>query len=410
MSKNENIKNSIKETRQRRQNMDCKVFELKIDYSHLSKQQKEYLKRLFLEKKWLRNALLADFSKHDRSEKFVSVDIKVKDQFETREINCLSSQIKQDVYDEIKTNIFALARSKKKDNKIGKLKFVSECNMVNLRQYGCTYKFANNRLKIQGNKKLFKINGLKQIPINSEFANAKLIRKPSGYYVQVTCYIPRKEIKKNGLGIGFDFGIKDNIIDSFGNKYNFKFEETKRLKKASRNSNRHYVKTSKSSRKSNKILKREFEKISNSKKDAKNKFISKLREYEIIAVQNENLSGWKSSKMKGWGKRIQHSIMGGIISDIKKMPQTVIINRWFPSTKTCPVCGLVNTIPLTERTYKCECGYVADRDIKSAITILYKAIKQVGEYNLNLQESFITDLLSNDSRLNNLVDSRSQAL
>lgn len=37
MSKNENIKNSIKETRQRRQNMNCKVFELKIDYSHLSK-------------------------------------------------------------------------------------------------------------------------------------------------------------------------------------------------------------------------------------------------------------------------------------------------------------------------------------------------------------------------------------
>ena len=410
MSKNENIKNSIKETRQRRQNMDCKVFELKIDYSHLSKQQKEYLKRLFLEKKWLRNTLLADFSKYDRSEKFISVNIKVKDQFESREINSLSSQMKQDIYDEIKTNIFALAKSKKKDNKIGKLKFVTECNMVNLRQYGCTYKFTNNRLKIQGNKNLFKTNGLKQIPNDSEFANAKLVRKPSGYYVQVTCYVPRKEIKKNRLGIGFDFGIKDNIIDSFGNKYNFKFEETKRLKKASRNSNRHYAKTKKSSRKSNKILKREFEKISNRKKDTKNKFISKLKEYEIIAVQNENLSGWKSSKMKGWGKRIQHSIMGGIISDIKKMPQTVIIDRWFPSTKTCPICGLINNIPLTERTYKCECGYMADRDTKSAITILYKAIKQVGEHNLNLQESFVTGLLSNGSRLNNLVDSRSQAL
>ena len=63
MSKNENIKNSIKETRQRKQNMNCKVFELKIDYSHLSKQQKEYLKRLFLEKKRLRNTLLANFDR-----------------------------------------------------------------------------------------------------------------------------------------------------------------------------------------------------------------------------------------------------------------------------------------------------------------------------------------------------------
>lgn len=410
MSKNENIKNSIKETRQRRQNMDCKVFELKIDYSHLSKQQKEYLKRLFLEKKWLRNTLLANFDKYTEKDKFENVDIKVKDRFEVREINFLSSQMKQSIYDEIKTNIFALARSKKKDNKIGKLKFTTECNMIELKQFGNTYKIVRNKVKLQGNKKLFKINGLKQIPSDGEFANAKLIRKPSGYYVQVTYYVPRKEIKKNGLGIGFDFGIKDNIIDSFGDKYNFKFEETKRLKKASRNSNRYYAKTKSSSRKSNKILKREFEKISNRKKDAKNKFISKLKEYEIIAVQNENLSGWKSSKMKGWGKRIQHSIMGGIIGDIKKMPQTVIIDRWFPSTKTCPICGLVNIIPLTERVYRCECGYVADRDTKSAITILYKAIKQVGEHNLNLQESFITDLLSNGSKLNNLVDSRSQAL
>ena len=409
MSKNEDIKNSIKETRQHRQNMDCKVFELKIDYSHLSKQQKEYLKRLFLEKKWLRNTLLANFDRYTENDKFKSVEIKVKDQFEIREINCLSSQMKQSIYDEIKTNIFALARSKKKNNKIGKLKFMTKCDMIELKQFGNTYKIIRNNVKLQGNKKLFKINGLKQIPSDCEFANAKLVRKPSGYYMQVTCYVPRKEIKKNGLGIGFDFGIKDNIIDSFGNKYNFKFEETKRLKKASKNSNRHYAKTKKSSRKSNKILKREFEKISNRKKDTKNKFISKLKEYEIIAVQNENLSGWKSSKMKGWGKRVQHSIMGGIIGDIKKMPQTVIIDRWFPSTKTCPICGLINTIPLTERTYKCECGYVADRDTKSAITILYKAIKQVGERNLNLQESFITDLLSNGSRLNNLVDSRSQA-
>lgn len=354
--------------------------------------------------------LLADFTKYDRGEKFATVDIKVKDHFETREIICLSSQMKQDVYDEIKSNIIALARSKKSNNKIGKLKFVSECNMVNLRQYGYTYNFIDNKLKIQGNKKLFKINGLKQIPIEAEFANAQLIRKPSGYYLHVICYIQRKEIKKNAFGIGFDFGIKDNIIDSFGNKYNFRFEETQRLKKASRNTNRHYAKIGKTTHKSNKIIKQEYEKIQNKKKDAKNKFISKLKHYEIIAIQNENLSGWKSSKRKGWGRKFQHSIMGGIISDIKKMPQTVIIDRYFPSTKLCPICGSINSISLSERTYKCSCGYTEDRDTKAAKTILLEAIKQVGEHNLNLQESFVTDLLSHGNKLNNLVDSRSQIL
>ena len=409
MSKNENIKNSIKETRLRRQYMDCKVFELKIDYSHLSQSKKEYLKRIFIEKKWLRNYLLADFENHNEKEKFVSVTIKVKDNFETREIKCLSSQMKQSIYDEIKTNIFALSKIKKQKNKVGKLKFVSECNMINLKQFGNTYKLLGNYLKLQGFKDLIKITGINQIPKEAEFANAKLVKKPSGYYLQVTCYVPKQETIKNGLGIGFDFGIKDNIIDSFGNKYNWKFKETKRLKKASRNSNRHYAKTKTSSRKSTKILKREYEKINNRKKDARNKFISKLKQYELIAIQNENLSGWKSSKRKGWGRKFQYSIMGGIISDINKMPQTVVIDRWFASTKTCPVCGLINSIPLSTRIFKCECGYVEDRDVKSAITILYEAIKQVGEHNLNLQESFVTGLLSQGSNLNNLVDSRSQA-
>lgn len=99
--------------------------------------------------------------------------------------------------------------------------------------------------------------------------------------------------------------------------------------------------------------------------------------------------------------------MGGIISDIKRMPQTVIVDRYFASTKICPVCGSINKLSLSDRIFKCSCGYEEDRDIKSAKIILLEAINKVGEHNLNLQEGFVNGLL-HSSRLNKPVEGRSQ--
>ncbi|MDR2149567.1 MAG: hypothetical protein LBO67_01840 [Spirochaetaceae bacterium] len=83
-----------------------------------------------------------------------------------------------------------------------------------------------------------------------------------------------------------------------------------------------------------KIVDRAYEKIGNKKRGEKNKFVAKIwKENDVIAVQDENIAGWKSSKMKGWGRRIQHAIMSGIMRDIQNLSQTVIVDRWFAPTK-----------------------------------------------------------------------------
>ena len=48
-----------------------------------------------------------------------------------------------------------------------------------------------------------------------------------------------------------------------------------------------------------------------------------------------------------------------------------IVDRWYPSSKTCSACGRVKAkLPLNERTYRCEhCGLVMDRDLNAAINI-----------------------------------------
>ncbi|BCL15608.1 hypothetical protein GCM10017556_33470 [Micromonospora sagamiensis] len=49
----------------------------------------------------------------------------------------------------------------------------------------------------------------------------------------------------------------------------------------------------------------------------------------------------------------------------------VVIDRWYPSSKTCSVCGTVaESMPLGVRTWTCRCGTTHDRDVNAARNIL----------------------------------------
>ena len=47
----------------------------------------------------------------------------------------------------------------------------------------------------------------------------------------------------------------------------------------------------------------------------------------------------------------------------------VLANRFFPSTKLCSACGSINEMKLSQRTYKCSCGLVIDRDLNASINL-----------------------------------------
>jgi putative transposase len=49
-----------------------------------------------------------------------------------------------------------------------------------------------------------------------------------------------------------------------------------------------------------------------------------------------------------------------------------VIDRWFPSSKTCSHCGyLLDKLPLTVRAWVCPgCGAKHDRDVNAAQNIL----------------------------------------
>ena len=106
--KNAAIRCTLKSTMERRRGQICKQYELKIDRSHLNQKSERNLNRVFLEAKWFYNSILASqdvfFLSKDHY-KTKEVQVKVKNRFETRELKCLSSQMKQEIIDRTKDSM-----------------------------------------------------------------------------------------------------------------------------------------------------------------------------------------------------------------------------------------------------------------------------------------------------------------
>ena len=211
---------------------------------------------------------------------------------------------------------------KNKKQKHGNLRFKSELTCIPLKQYGITYKFkSQNKIKIQGIHGDIRINGGKQLEFVDEFANANLIQKPNGYYIQITTYTNKsKENNKqnnNNKEVGLDFGIKTNITTSEGEKIDVSVEESERLKKLQREMFRR-TKGSNNRYKTIRLLKKEYQCISNQKKNKVNQFVHKFRQYSTIVIQDEQIANWH--KQKGMSKIVQHSCMGLIKSKLRQLP------------------------------------------------------------------------------------------
>ena len=47
-----------------------------------------------------------------------------------------------------------------------------------------------------------------------------------------------------------------------------------------------------------------------------------------------------------------------------------VVDRWYPSSKVCHCCGAIKkNLKLSDRIYRCDCGYVEDRDFNAALNL-----------------------------------------
>lgn len=367
-TKRKKIKESILLTREKRKHQVCRVYSLKVDDSHLNLLQKTFLKNVFIEAKWFYNHLI---SQDDCDKKICNtkkVFVKKFGKLEERKLKYLSSQMKQGLFERIKNADKTLAKLKKRSFDVGELKFKSEIKSIPLPQYNITWKLDNKRVHVQGLKKPLKVLGLKQLPVGCDFADAKLVRKPSGFYVMVTTYVEKKERMLTGKCVGIDFGLKSSITTSDGDKFNVCVPESRKLRRLQKVFSK---KTNLKSNRRRKVLskiRREYERIGNKKKDLGNKIVSFLKNnYDVVCMQDEMIKCWHS----GWfGRSVQVSALGTIKAELKCFAGIRLVERRIPSTKECFCCRKLNDVGLSERVYVCSCGNVMDRDVHSAKNIL----------------------------------------
>ena len=376
------IRASMSATKARRQTQVCRVFELKVSVRHNPKETFQKLSQCFKEAKWVINDMLSlskdnpdnsmfDY-KYSEHKDVVHYD---KDKNPITDTVTLPSVLHRATVAQKKTDIVNLAKAKKKGIKVGALKFKSEVNCIPIIT-GFTQILDGCRITIPGFRKL-RVHGLDQLHQFEKFelADAKLIRKASGYYVKISVMLPKERRIPTNRNVGLDFGIKDSITTSYGDKYKCNMRETDRLKFLSRKLNR---RGKKKNEKGSKLyyrclrqLKREYEHIANVRKDMANKIYHKLvTDYDVIYFQDEQIKNWQKGL---FGKQVQSSCLGELkqrLVSLEASGRSFKISKWEPTTKLCPQCGARNILSLSDRIYKCDCGYEMDRDIHSARLVL----------------------------------------
>ena len=224
--------------------------------------------------------------------------------------------------------------------------------------------------------------------IKGQIGKVNISKTPSGkYFVSVFTeeeYVT--PLKKTNKSVGVDMGLKDLLITSEGetfknNRFTRKYE--RKLAKAQR----HLSRKKKGSRGfENQKLKvaRLYEKISNSRADYLNKCsISLVRRYDIICIEDLNVKGMVRNHHLA--KSVADASWGRFVSMLKYKADwngknVVKIDRYFPSSQTCNVCGYVNkqTKDLSVREWECSvCHTHHDRDINAAINILKLGLNNI---------------------------------
>ena len=213
--------------------------------------------------------------------------------------------------------------------------------------------------------------------------------KADRYYVSVLIEIPNNKIANNSNeGIGIDLGIKDFAIVSNGKTYKNinKSAKLKKLEKQlireQRSLSRKYenLKKGESTQKTN-IQKQKFKvqklhhRIDNIRTDYINKTIAEIVKTKPSYITIEDLNVKGMMKNRHLSKAVASQKFYGFRTKLQAKcnengMELRVANRWYPSSKTCHCCkNIRKDLKLSDRIFKCACGYIEERDFNAALNL-----------------------------------------
>ena len=213
--------------------------------------------------------------------------------------------------------------------------------------------------------------------------------KADRYYVSVLIEIPNNKIANHSKeGIGIDLGLKEFAIVSNGKTYKNinKSAKLKKLEKQlireQRSLSRKYenLKKGESTQRAN-IQKQKLKvqklhhKIDNIRTDYINKTIAEIVKTKLsyITIEDLNVSGMVKNKhlSKAVASQKFYAFRTKLQAKCKERGiELRVVDRWYPSSKTCHCCGAIRKdLKLSDRIFRCDCGYIEDRDFNAALNL-----------------------------------------
>lgn len=225
-----------------------------------------------------------------------------------------------------------------------------------------------------------------EIPKNGIIKAATISKSATGKYsvsLRVEYIKEIKELSKDTTtSIGLDFSMSDFFIDQNGKKANYPMYLKQSLEKLKKEQKKLSKKTKESNSYQKQRLKiaKIHEKIAHQRNDFQHKLSKRLVvEYDVITVEKLSLQSMQESKL--FSRKIADMGYHNFIRLLKYKAHDYgklfhQVDKYFPSTKKCSNCGrLKKELPLSQRTYSCECGNSINRDINAAYNLCIEGVK-----------------------------------
>lgn len=207
------------------------------------------------------------------------------------------------------------------------------------------------------------------------------------FYISICCAdVEIEKLPTTGKSIGIDVGIKSIATLSDGNKFQngrFYAKSEKKLRHLHRQLSRKTKGSNRHEKMRVKVAKC-YEHLCNQRKDAISKLSTEIvKGNDIICIEN------LATKNMVKNHKLSKSILDTSWTELKRQityksewygRRVVCVDRFFPSSQICSVCGTKwdGTKNLRIREWECPvCGKVHDRDVNAALNILNEGLRLV---------------------------------
>ncbi len=218
-------------------------------------------------------------------------------------------------------------------------------------------------------------------PIEGTFKFARVVLRPSGWYLQCVCETEARPLPKKNNAVGLDMGIRYLVADSDGNI----IDNPKHARRSAENLAKAQRKLAKCKKGSNRRKKarhkvaRIHERITHQRKDTLHKASHHyVKYYQTIVVEDLPVANMVQNHCLAFS--ITDASWGLLRLYLENKAasagrQMIAVAPHYTSQK-CSQCGEHVQKSLSVRTHLCPfCGYIADRDENAARNILHAGMR-----------------------------------